>query len=79
MKRSIEQYLAIFFEEQAGMLKAINEGIDGIKEIMDTKMATKDDIKEVRSDIFVLQAAVKDIGKIVNDYDRRITHLEASL
>lgn len=65
-------------EVLADELKAIHELVKDVPE-MKQKIDTVDsDMKEVKTDIKVIKAAVTDISREQKEHDMRITHLEAA-
>jgi len=58
-------------------LKAIREGIADLPTRRESN-EVKEVVKDLKSDMKVVKAAVTDLSSQVKDHDRRITHLEAA-
>ena len=65
-------------EVLADELKAIHELVKDVPEMKQKIDVLDSDMKEVKSYIKVIKAAVTDISREQKEHDRRITHLEAA-
>lgn len=65
-------------EVLADELKAIHELVKDVPEMKQKIDVLDSDMKEVKSDIKVIKAAVTDISLEQKEHDQRITHLEAA-
>ncbi|HUD06499.1 MAG TPA: hypothetical protein VMR34_01300 [Candidatus Saccharimonadales bacterium] len=65
-------------EVLADELKAIRESVHDVPKISKKVDLLEEDMKEVKSDIKVIKAAVTDVSRHLKDHEHRITRLEAA-
>lgn len=71
-------YIAILLEQIRGQNEALLEGNVHIYERLD-KVPTKDGLTEIRQDLKVVEAVVKDISRQIHGFERRLISLESTI
>ncbi len=77
MSNSDDNYIGVLLEEIRDQNKAVLEAVGDMQKQVAEIPAIKRDIGELKDDMKVVKAAVTDISRQANDYDHRITRLEA--
>jgi len=78
MPDDTSHYEGALLEEIRDQNKAILEGLQPMPQLVNDVTQLKDDVSDIKTDIKTIKSAVKDQSRVLNNYEKHVTALEAA-